>query len=283
MILPADSAETGSTEPASKAGMDRSKNRGNANVIVPEYEMSRSRPFIHTVSLFGCAAIVCLAGIAHAQPRRGPVSSSNIVPAPTGNSSAPLNPALPAPPANIEHQHHQDLREDRLAAMERILKSRVPGFQTADEVVKAKSGTPPTPAMDTSKLSKELKLLADTAKNVIDARRALSQFPTLPLDINTIVGDFDKAVDAIGKVDKNVLAADLLMVGLATAEKAALVKAQPANLLPILLKSFVGQLGIGDLLGAVQQAEVPAVKATELQKFDAKLGSSVQKLNALVK
>ncbi len=244
--------------------------------------MSKSRPFLNMVFPFSCVAVVILAANLNAQPRRGVVSSSNIPAAPTGNSSVPSASGAPgAIPADV--LQHQDLREDRLSAMERILKSRSLAFQTADEIVNSKAGATPTTKIDMSKLSNELKLLAEKAKNVTEARRALSQFPTLPLDLNAIVSDFDKAVDAVAKLDKNLLAADLLMVGLVTAEKAALVKAQPANLLPVLLKSFLGQIGIGDLLGAGQQAEVPAGKATELQKLDAKLGSSVQKLNALVK
>ena len=202
--------------------------------------MFRRRSGLGCKLLFGATLLVAgaIANIAEAQPRRGAVSSQNL-----GQAVVPASPTVtPAPSkSDIEAQQYQDLREDRLAAMERLLKI-TSQFQTAEDQVKATTNEagPPAP-----KLTKELQAVADSATTIRNARRLLVQNPTVPLDLEKIGSELDQAVSGLKSLDKDSLAADLLMIGFSTLEKAVLLKAKPANLLPALLTSFLRKLELG--------------------------------------
>jgi hypothetical protein len=223
----------------------------------------------------GCAMV----GTLSAQPPRGALNSAN-----AGLSGSPATNTNNGPAAGdngpaVEIQHHQDMRDDVLTRMEQILKARHSNFKTATEQVAARMGKTPATTPETSKLTKELAALANAAKQIVDARKALAQSPDLPLDITKIVAEFDAAVKGLEGLSKDELAADLLRIGLGTVEKTDLVNTKPGNLLPVLLKNFVSQLGVGDLIGVVPGAtkQSEAVE-TPMQTLNKKLEAPATRL-----
>lgn len=153
---------------------------------------------------------------------------------------------------------HQDDRDAALTRMEQFLKSKNPTFLTAPERVALNSGKATPAAIDTSKLTTELAALVDAVNQIKAARTAVKANPNAPLDLNKIKTDFETVMGLLDQRNADELAAELLMIGLKTVEKTDLVKAQPGKLLPMLMKDFVSQLGVGDLFGVVPVA--PATK-----------------------
>lgn len=216
-------------------------------------------------------------------PGAAPPPSSNLNGAkpPSGTSNA----VTAANQGDLETQHHQSLREELIANMVQTLKARNPSFQTLKETVEKRiaagsvTTSIPAPAptlLDSKNLPPALKNLADAAKKVRDTKIALAQFPDLAIDLEKTVAEFEKAAAVVGSLDKNALTLDLVLLGLNTVEKAAILEMKRETLLPTLLMSFVNELGV---FGAIKHSQPVGVdQAKQVDLLQKRLGEVEAKL-----
>jgi hypothetical protein len=186
----------------------------------------------------------------NAEAPSGPVNSQN--------AGAPVGGLVASQPtaADLESKAHQDSREEILSRLERQLKIKDPTFQSAADLLAVKTGVVSVPKLDTSKLSPGLAALAKAAFQLAEAKNSLQVRPDLPLDLDAITGVFDDAVKLLEATDPNVLAAELIKIGLHSAiDNKALLATNPKNLLPVLFNDFLSQTGLKGILGAFKQSE----------------------------
>ena len=224
---------------------------------------------------------ICAADEAPIGPLGPDSGNANAGTAATGNASSDV--------ISPEVKLHQDDRDAALTRMEQFLKAKNPTFLTAPERVAINSGKATPAAIDTSKLTTDLKALVDAVNQIKAARAAVKGNPNAPLDLNKIKTDLEKVMGLLDQRNADELAAELLMIGLKTVEKTDLVNAQPGKLLPMLMKDFVSQLGVGDLFGVLPVA--PATKQagnftppqTQQQLLEKQLKESAAKFKLIAK
>ncbi|MBS0203259.1 MAG: hypothetical protein JSS49_10200 [Planctomycetes bacterium] len=237
-------------------------------------------PGLITVVMNVCAADDAPLGVVG--PDSGDATSNSIGSTSTNTIVSGVTP---------EVKQHQDDRAAALTRMEQLLKIKSPSFLTEQERVNINTGKTTPPSIDTSKLTTELAALVSAVNQIKAARAAAKVNPNTPLNLQKITADLESAMALLDKKDANELAADLLLIGLKTVERTDLVGAQPGKLLPLLMRDFVAQLGVGDLFGVApvtppqkQAAKfTPPAQQTQQQQLESQLKASAAKFKCAQK